>query len=156
MSETLEIERRFLVAPGAWTAGAGVETKQAYLSLDTDRIVRVRVAGDRGFLTVKGRAAGAARREWEFEIPAAEAVAMMALARGDVVHKTRYRIPAAAGLTWEVDRFHGANDGLVVAEIELPAVDTPLPVRPPWLGAEITGDARYANSELAQRPFRGW
>jgi adenylate cyclase len=151
-----EIERKFLVRSDAWRQGAsGKAYRQGYLSVDPDRTVRVRVAGDAAFLTVKGRAEGAARAEYEYAIPRAEAEEMLdRLCLRPLIEKTRYRIPHE-GLVWEVDEFSGDNAGLVVAEVELVAEDQAVAL-PPWVGREVTGDPRYANASLVTLPFSAW
>lgn len=154
----VEIERKFRVRAGWRPDGAGEEIAQGYLSSVPERTVRVRLRGGRGYLTVKGKNGGAdaARRaEFEYEIPAADARALLALAEPGVIEKERFLVPAADGHTWEVDIFHGENEGLVVAEIELGAEDEPF-ARPDWLADEVTGDARYYNSNLARTPYRLW
>lgn len=151
-----EIERKFLVRDASWRAGAaGVAYRQGYLALEPRCTVRVRTGGGRAWLTVKGRAVGITRDEYEYEIPAAEADDMLgALCAGAVIEKTRYRV-THAGLTWEVDEFHGANAGLVVAEVELDDEEARVEV-PPWAGAEVTHDRRYTNAALAQHPYSRW
>lgn len=154
----VEIERKFRVRAGWRPDGAGEEIAQGYLSSVPERTVRVRLRGGRGYLTVKGKNGGAdaARRaEFEYEIPAADARALLALAEPGVIEKERFLVPAADGHTWEVDVFHGENEGLVVAEIELGAEDEPF-ARPDWIADEVTGDARYYNSSLARTPYRLW
>lgn len=154
----VEIERKFRVRAGWRPDGAGEEIAQGYLSSVPERTVRVRLRGGRGYLTVKGKNGGAdaARRaEFEYEIPAADARALLALAEPGVIEKERCLVPMADGHTWEVDIFHGENEGLVVAEIELGAEDEPF-ARPDWLADEVTGDARYYNSSLARTPYRLW
>ena len=154
----VEIGRKFRVRAGWRPDGAGEEIAQGYLSSVPERTVRVRLRGGRGYLTVKGKNGGAdaARRaEFEYEIPAADARALLALAEPGVIEKERFLVPAADGHTWEVDIFHGENEGLVVAEIELGAEDEPF-ARPDWLADEVTGDARYYNSSLARTPYRLW
>ena len=154
----VEIERKFRVRAGWRPDSAGEEIAQGYLSSVPERTVRVRLRGGRGYLTVKGKNGGAdaARRaEVEYEIPAADARALLALAEPGVIEKERCLVPAADGHTWEVDVFHGENEGLVVAEIELGAEDEPF-ARPDWLADEVTGDARYYNSSLARTPYRLW
>jgi len=151
----VEIERKFLVTSLAWkTLAQPLAYRQGYLCREPGRTVRVRVAGDQGFLTIKGPTRGASRPEFEYPIPADEAHQLMALCDGPVVEKLRYRIPFA-DLVWEVDEFLGANQGLVVAEVELPAEDTPVTL-PPWVGLEVTDDPRYANSRLAHLPYTQW
>ena len=154
----VEIERKFRVRAGWRPDSAGEEIAQGYLSSVPERTVRVRLRGGRGYLTVKGKNGGAdaARRaEFEYEIPAADARALLALAEPGVIEKERCLVPMADGHTWEVDVFHGENEGLVVAEIELDAEDEPF-ARPDWLADEVTGDARYYNSSLARTPYRLW
>ena len=151
-----EIERKFLVKGGFEKAALGcVHVVQGYLSSDPQRIVRVRLKGEKGYLTVKGP--GALNRfEWEKEISADEAEALLTLAEPGIVDKTRYLVPAGDGRhTWEVDVFHGDNEGLVVAEIELSSEDDPFD-RPDWLGEEVTGDPRYYNSSLRAHPYPEW
>jgi adenylate cyclase len=152
----IEIERKFLVVDEAWRQPAERQTRfsQGYLSRDPARTVRVRIAGDAAFLTIKGATTGATRAEFEYAVPVADAQQLLALSDGPVVEKTRH-LCVVDGMTWEVDEFLGANAGLVVAEIELQGEDQPF-TRPPWLGAEVTGDARYVNANLAVRPFTTW
>ncbi len=151
-----EIERTFLVVePAAAVVGDGVRFVQGYLSIDPDRTVRVRTAGERGYLTIKGRTVGASRAEFEYEIPLADALELLeTLCERPLVEKRRHRV-LHAGRTWEVDVFDGANAGLVVAEIELDDEDERIEL-PPWVGAEVTDDPRYLNVNLARRPFRTW
>jgi adenylate cyclase len=150
----VEIERKFLVAGNAWQQAPGVVYRQGYLNRDKARTVRVRVAGDAAFLTVKGISRGATRAEFEYAIPLADAQQLLTLCDGPLIEKTRYVIPYQ-GTTWEVDEFGGDNAGLVVAEVELLSEDQPF-ARPPWLGAEVTQDARYFNSSLASVPYGQW
>lgn len=140
-----EIERKFLVRDGWQDAvdGPGIRMRQAYLSADPRATVRVRIAGDRARLTVKGRNRGIERDEWEYDIPVADAETMIDRCSTAALSKTRYR----AG-RWEIDSFDGPLDGLVVAEIELARADEPFD-RPAWLGPEVSGDPRYYNSSLA-------
>jgi CYTH domain-containing protein len=150
----LEIERKFLVAGDAWRAAPAVAYAQGYLNRDPARTVRVRIAGDAAWLTIKGLTCGATRAEFDYAIPAEDAQALLALCDEAPVRKLR-RVVEHAGARWEVDEFLDANAGLVVAEIELPAEDAPFE-RPPWLGAEVTHDGRYFNSALASRPYALW
>ena len=129
---------------------------QGFLNSTPGRTVRVRICGDRGYLTVKGPAEGLTRFEWEKEIPAGEAERLLALCEPGVIDKTRHLVPSADGRhTWEIDEFHGDNEGLLVAEIELASEDDSFP-RPAWLGAEVTGDRRYYNSSLTKHPYKDW
>jgi adenylate cyclase len=150
----VEIERKFLVTDDRWKTGPGVAFRQGYLNRDKERTVRVRIAGERAFLTVKGKSVGATRSEFEYPIPEADAHALLKLCEGPLVEKTRHLVEHA-GTTWEVDVFAGDNAGLVVAEVELQS-EVQTFVRPPWLGAEVTHDARYFNSNLASHPFCNW
>jgi adenylate cyclase len=150
----VEIERKFLVAGDAWRQGEGVPYAQGYLNRDPARTVRVRIAGERAFLTVKGVSRGATRQEFEYEIPKDDARALLELSDGPVVSKLRY-VVAHEGATWEVDEFLGENAGLVVAEIELESEGQDF-ARPAWLGREVTEDPRYYNSSLAGHPYNRW
>lgn len=149
-----EIERKFLVS-GEFRQDSpeSYRIMQGYICSDPDRTVRVRVRGDKGFLTIKGRGSedGLSRFEWEKEIPVTEAVELMALCGSGVIDKTRYLVPFGKH-TYEVDVFHGANEGLVLAEIELSDEQEAFE-KPSWLGEEVTGDVRYYNSMLSLHPF---
>ena len=150
----VEIERKFLVRGDEWRTDRGVCISQGYLNRDRERTVRVRIAGAKAFLTIKGISTGATRAEFEYEIPIHEAEQLLRLCEGKLIEKTRHAV-ACAGMTWEVDEFHGANEGLVVAEIELETAGQTF-VQPPWVGLEVTADARYFNSSLAVRPYTSW
>jgi adenylate cyclase len=152
----LEIERKFLVAHEGWRAAAGPGTRlaQGYLCADADRTVRIRLAGDEAWLTVKGPTEGISRAEFEYPIPAAEAREMLDLCLPSVIEKTRHRLDFE-GFTWEIDEFHGENEGLLLAEVELASADQSPPL-PGWLGPEVSDDPRYANSRLARHPFGRW
>lgn len=152
----VEIERKFLVRGDGWREAAdpGTVFKQGYLCTTAERTVRVRLAGDRAWLTIKGESRGARRAEFEYAIPPADADQLLALCAPTVIDKTRYRVPHA-GHTWEVDVFAGANAPLVVAEVELAHEDEAVRL-PGWLGDEVTGDPRYQNSQLSERPFATW
>lgn len=159
----IEIERKFLVAGDGWRAGVqrSVRMAQGYLN-DHAAVaagtqlasVRVRIGEGRGWLNLKSREAGPSRREFEYEIPLVDAQALLGLCVGTPIDKVRHYVPFA-GYTWEVDEFAGDNAGLVVAEIELPAVDAAF-ARPHWAGAEVTHLPRYYNLALAARPYRCW
>ncbi len=154
-----EIERKFLVQGDFRPfVRESVPMEQGYLCPISGRTVRVRRAGDRGWITVKGPApeGSIARFEWEKEIGAADAEQLLALCGSERIVKTRHLVPAGDGAhTWEVDEFHGLNEGLVVAEIELRSEDDPFP-RPAWLGREVTGERRYHNSVLLRCPYKDW
>ena len=153
-----EIERKFLVTGDGWRPGArGVPYRQGYLGAGADArcTVRARVAGERAFLTVKGRAAGGARDEYEYPIPVADAEEMLErLCVGGRIEKFRYRVPFA-GRVWEVDEFTGVNAPLVVAEVELDRIDAEVAL-PSWVGLEVTDYPRYTNAALALLPYSRW
>jgi len=150
-----EIERKFLVSSDAWRDGtSGVPMRQGYLSEGTGTTVRVRVAGPRAWLTIKGRPEGGVRPEYEYEIPVAEAEAMLPLCSGTIVEKERHRV-VHGDHTWEVDVFDGVNRPLITVEVELDSPDETVEI-PSWVGREVTGEARYLNASLARRPYRDW
>lgn len=161
----LEIERKFLVKGDFMPYVTSSERiAQGYLSSVPDRTVRVRIRGEKGYLTIKGigNAEGTARYEWEKEIPLHEAQDLMAICEAGVIDKTRHIVearqensPGSRLFLFEVDVFHGANEGLVVAEIELESPEESFP-HPEWLSEEVTGDKRYYNSWLAAHPFSTW
>jgi len=149
-----EIERKFLVTGDGWRPGPpGVRQRQGYLSVEERATVRVRIDGERGTLTIKGEQRGITRTEFEFAIPLADAEEILGLC-AFVVEKTRY-LREHAGRTWEVDVFHGANEGLVTAEVELAREDEEF-APPPWVGADVSSDLRYRVARLARQPYRGW
>ncbi len=152
----LEIERKFLVTGDAWRILArGVTYRQGHLCRTGTCTVRIRIAGERAFLTVKSRTSGITRAEYEYEIPLADGEELLAnLAERPIIKKTRRKIPYA-GFIWDVDEFHGENQGLILAEIELEHEDQPFD-KPAWIGEEVTGDPRYGNAALARRPFSAW
>lgn len=154
----VEIEHKFLVTSDEWRNGAvGVPYVQGYLANEKERTVRVRLAGEKGFITIKGApdASGLARDEYEYAIPPQDARRMLdTLCLPGVIEKVRYKVPFG-GLTWEVDEFKGANAGLVVAEVEVPSADHPLEL-PSWVGAEVSADGRYANAALSKKPYSQW
>ena len=151
-----EIERKFLVTGEAWrTLAAATLYRQGYLSVAKESTVRVRIAGEKGYLTVKGPSVGASRAEFEYEIPAADADAMLdTLCARPLIEKTRRKI-LFEGLVWDVDEFAGDNEGLVVAEVELTdeAQEVSLP---DWVGEEVTHDPRYFNANLVTHPYKAW
>lgn len=150
-----EIERKFLVSGDGWRTAEGVLYRQGYIQTQNQATVRVRLAGDRGYLTIKGPTAGLARAEFEYEIPVLDASAMLTnLCDRPLIEKHRYRIPIG-NVVWEVDEFHGDNKGLILAEVELTHPDQPLAL-PDWVGQEVSHDPRYFNSQLAQHPHCDW
>ncbi|HKJ41510.1 MAG TPA: CYTH domain-containing protein [Sunxiuqinia sp.] len=152
---SFEIERKFLVNERLLPeADSKIPMVQAYLQADPDRTVRVRIAGEKAYLTIKGRLVGIVRPEFEYEIPVTEAHEMMKMAVWYPVQKIRHLI-YQDGKKWEVDFFEALNDGLVLAEIELEYEDEEVSL-PPWIISEVTGDIHYHNSYLAQFPFSGW
>ncbi|MCX6134422.1 MAG: CYTH domain-containing protein [Ignavibacteriales bacterium] len=152
-----EIERKFLVK-GDFKPFISKQTRivQGYLSSVPERTVRVRIKGDKGYITIKGigNASGASRFEWEKELPVNEIDDLLKICEPGVIDKTRYLVKAVAH-TFEVDEFHGDNQGLVLAEIELGS-ETEAFEKPAWLGEEVTGDTRYYNSMLMKNPFTRW
>ena len=154
-----EIERKFLVK-GDFKPEVSKATRiiQGYLCSVPERTVRVRVKGEKGFITIKGigNASGAARFEWEKEITVEEAQSLLELCEPGVIDKTRYIVKNTDGKhTWEIDEFYGDNDGLTVAEVELTDETEPFD-KPVWLGEEVTGDVKYFNSMLMKNPYKNW
>ena len=152
-----DIERKFLVN-GEFRQFSTAETRivQGYLSSVPERTVRIRIKGDKGFITIKGigNESGATRYEWEKEIPVSDAKELLSLCEPGVIDKTRFLVKHGEH-TFEVDEFYGENEGLTVAEIELDSEDEEFD-RPAWLGAEVTGDRKYYNSMLMKNPFNTW
>jgi adenylate cyclase len=153
-----EIERKFLVKNDAFKAEAATKTRitQGYLSSIPERTVRVRVKGDKGFLTIKGigNESGASRFEWENEILIDDVNQLLKICEPGVIDKTRFNVKIGEH-TFEVDEFYGDNEGLIVAEIELAAEDENFK-KPNWLGEEVTGQVQYYNSMLMKNPFKNW
>lgn len=151
-----EIERKFLVTSDAWKSLAqGTYYRQGYLSTVKERVVRVRTIGDKGFLTIKGITVGVTRSEFEYEIPVDEANLMLDnLCEKPIIEKMRAKVKLD-GLVWEIDEFHGENEGLVVVEVELHDENQSLTF-PDWVGREVSGDPRYFNSNLITMPFTQW
>ena len=154
----IEIERKFLVKGDGYKKEAFQVSHiaQGYLNSDPFRSVRVRVRDDKGYLTIKGAGneSGMSRYEWEKEIPVTEAKELLHLCEPGIIEKTRYLVKKGE-LTFEVDEFHGDNDGLVMAEVELQSEDEPYE-KPDFIGQEVTGDRRYYNSHLREYPFCVW
>lgn len=152
-----EIERKFLVRNDGWReqAGPGTPYRQGYLSLDPERSVRVRTAGDQAFLTIKGQSQGAARDEFEYPIPRRDAEQMLSsLCVQPLIVKMRYVVKDGPH-KWEIDEFGGENRGLVLAEIELDDERQEIEL-PDWVGREVTNDPRYFNLSLVQHPYSEW
>ena len=152
-----EIERKFLLASDAWRDEIDRSERmvQGYLNDQGPVSVRARVAGTQAWLNIKSRTLGISRDEFEYEIPLADAERMLDhLTTGPVIDKTRHFV-RHGGLLWEIDEFHGENDGLIVAEVELEHVDQPFE-RPAWLGEEVSHEARYYNVSLVKKPYSQW
>lgn len=153
-----EIERKFLVKSDFKKySRSSFKLKQGYLSSVPERTVRIRIKGDQGYITIKGKsnASGISRFEWEKEISIEEAKALLKLCEPGSIDKIRYIIPANNGLFFEVDEFLNQNEGLIMAEIELPSENT-LFDKPDWLGEEVSGNIKYYNSYLSKNPFKSW
>lgn len=154
----IEIERKFLVTSNNFKEEAFKKTRiiQGFLNTDKERTVRVRLKGDRGFLTVKGLSSddGLSRFEWETEIPETDAKLLLKLCEKGVIDKVRHEIKAD-NHTYEVDEFFGDNEGLIIAEIELNHISE-IFKKPLWLGEEVTGNEKYYNSQLSKQPYKTW
>lgn len=152
-----EIERKFLVT-GEFKSQAYAQSRivQGYISSVRGRTVRVRIRDGKGYLTIKGASndSGTSRYEWEHELPLAEAQELMKLCEPGVIDKTRYLVRSGVH-TFEVDEFYGENRGLIVAEVELASEEEAF-VKPCFIGREVTGDVRYYNSQLMQKPYSTW
>jgi adenylate cyclase len=153
-----EIERKFLVKNKDFKKESFRETKilQGFLSTVPERTVRIRIKGDKGFITVKGKGndSGTTRYEWEREISVEDAIDLLKISEPGVIDKTRFNVKSG-GHTFEVDEFYGDNEGLIVAEVELNSEDEDF-VKPSWLGEEVTGQVKYYNSMLMKTPFKIW
>lgn len=151
-----EIERKFLVTGDEWRGNnKAVHTCQGYLETGGESTVRVRVQGEKAFLTIKGKTAGLSRAEFEYAIPVDDAKEMLAtLCQKPYIEKNRYKI-MYAGMEWEVDEFMNENAGLVMAEVELETEDQQVEL-PPWIGEEVSHDPRYRNVSLMQHPYGEW
>ena len=154
----LEIERKFLVKGNFKSAAnESIVIIQGYLSSSPERTVRVRTWDKKAFLTIKGKtnSTGTSRFEWEKEIPHEEALELLKICEPGIIHKTRFIVTIREKLAFEVDEFYDENEGLIMAEIELPNEDFPFE-KPDWLGEEVTNDKRFYNSYLAKHPFKTW
>jgi adenylate cyclase len=154
----LEIERKFLVTSEDFKKEAFTQNRiaQGYLSSVPERTVRVRIKGNKGFLTIKGSSneSGLSRFEWEKEIPVDEAAALLKLCEKGIIDKIRFEVKMGNHV-FEIDEFYGDNEGLLMAEIELKS-ETETFEKPNWLGEEVTNDNRYYNSYLSRNPYRNW
>jgi CYTH domain-containing protein len=152
-----EIERKFLIDIKKWQSLSKPEgqlLRQGYLSTDPAKTIRVRLAGQKGFLTIKGSTTGATRPEYEYEIPAGEAVELLDNFAGSELSKIRYNVTLGSKV-WEVDEFLGLNAGLFLAEVELECEDEAFE-QPEWVTTEVTDDARYYNANLTKTPYKHW
>ncbi len=150
-----EIERKFLVTITDYRTAECTYYKQGYITTQKEGVVRVRIVGSDGYITIKGSNTGATRLEFEYPIPLADAHTLLEqLCQKPLIEKYRYRYPHA-GLVWEVDEFLGDNLGLVVAEVEIPSEEHPI-VLPHWVGQEVTGLPQYYNSNLVSHPYKDW
>lgn len=154
----IEIERKYLVNSLAFKDEAFTQNDiaQGYLNSNPERTVRIRVKGNKGFITIKGigNESGASRLEWEQEIPVEDAKTLLKLCEKGAIEKTRYEVKSGLHII-EIDEFHGDNEGLIIAEIELENENDSIE-KPSWLGKEVTGDERYYNSYLSLNPFKMW
>lgn len=155
-TKRFEIERKFLVKSIDWLNNhRGTVFKQGYLSVQASRTVRVRLEGDKGKLTIKGKKKGIAGIEFEYDIPKADAEYLLKyICKKPIIEKIRHKVKFA-GFTWEVDIFTGENSGLKIAEIELPNVNQTFKI-PDWVGKEVTHDSRFRNANLVSNPFVKW
>ena len=154
----LEVERKFLVKSQEYKSEAKTQTRivQGFLNTDPERTVRVRIKGDKGFLTIKGKGndSGTTRFEWEQKISFSDATDLVDLCEAGILEKIRFEISVGKHV-FEVDEFLGENKGLVIAEVELQHEDEPFE-KPDWLGEEVTGEIKYYNSQLSQHPYQDW
>ncbi|MDO6433674.1 CYTH domain-containing protein [Flavitalea sp. BT771] len=153
----IEIERKYLIKKDKWNtslAKDGVQYRQGYILTDPSKTIRVRLAGEQGYLTIKGLSEGASRPEFEYEIPKEDAIALLDNFCPATISKVRYKIQFDNHL-WEIDEFSGDNEGLIVAEIELAREDETFTV-PDWIDKEVTAESRYYNSNLTIHPYKDW
>lgn len=152
----LEIERKFLLKNENWRTAITKQTtiKQGYLNSHKERTVRIRIYGNQGIITIKGKVENIVRPEFEYEIPLEDAHAMLKLCEQPIIEKNRFEV-VYDGKIWEIDEFSGNNQGLILAEIELNAADEKFGI-PDWIGKEVSEDTRYYNSNLIAHPFENW
>ena len=154
----LEIERKYLIKNSDFLSSVVNSNKitQGYLNSSKERTVRVRTKGDKGFITIKGKSShsGLSRFEWEKEIPLNEAILLLKLCEDYIIEKVRYEV-IFDNHVFEIDIFEGANEGLILAEVELSDENEKISL-PEWIGEEVTGDERYYNSYLSNHPFKIW
>lgn len=150
----VEIERKFLVVGKPWDQYKSVKVttiKQGYISKSKKHTVRIRIANKKAMITIKGPTKGMTRSEFEYEIPYDDGIELINMCDGELIDKTRYVVTDEYGQKWDIDEFRGINDGLVVAEIEIPSEDTPITL-PNWVATEVTYDKRYTNVYLSNHP----
>ena len=153
----IEIERKFLVIKDIWNKvekPIGEYYRQGYLLASPEKTIRVRLTPSSAYLTIKGKTSGTTRLEYEYEIPQAEAIEQLNIFAESELSKTRFKV-FFEGKIWEVDEFHGDNEGLLIAEIELNSEDESF-MKPEWVGEEVTGRNQYYNSNLTAHPFKSW
>ncbi|WP_088892553.1 CYTH domain-containing protein [Leptolyngbya ohadii] len=152
----IEIERKFLVKDDRWRLQAtATPYRQGYILATKERVVRVRIAGEKAYITIKGESSGSARAEYEYPIPVTDAAELLdTLCDRPQIEKVRHRLPIG-DLVWEIDEFHAENEGLIMAEVELPSADYPVQL-PDWIGEEVTKDPRYYNAYLSKNPYQTW
>lgn len=152
----IEIERKYLLTSDDYKISSTSKTiVQGYICSDKNRVVRVRIYGEKAYITIKNATIGFARNEFEYAIPVADAQVMLAeICEKPIIEKVRHRYEHK-GFCWEIDEFHGENEGLVMAEIELPSVDCQFE-KPTFIGAEVTNDSRYYNASLIKNPYKNW
>ncbi len=152
-----EIERKFLVNDKIHELLPKLSSSyccQTYLASDDDKVMRVRILGEKGYLTIKSKVVGISRHEFEYEIPLADAKKMIELFGEKVIEKTRYLVPIEKHL-WEIDVFEGKNKGLIVAEVELTSEEEQFET-PNWISEEVSGEAKYYNNNLQENPYLNW
>ena len=151
-----EIERKYLIKTDNYRSCSSKKYyKQGYLSTSEERVVRIRIIEEKGFITIKGKNKGATRLEYEYQIPVNEANELIdTLCIHPIIEKFRYTCKID-DLTWEIDEFLGDNTGLVIAEVELPEENYPITL-PAWIGKEVTSDTKYYNSNLVKHPYKEW
>ena len=151
----IEIERKFLISEKKWKpSGEGEKIIQGYLSVDPDRVVRVRVSDEKSFLTIKGKTVGIKRTELEYEIAKDEGELLIKMCLNYPIEKTRYK-EKTGELIWEIDVFEGLNQGLIMAEVELDNENQEIQI-PEWVEREVSGEKRFYNSYISSNPFSTW
>ncbi|MFT5666323.1 MAG: adenylate cyclase [Vicingaceae bacterium] len=152
----LEIERKFLIKNDSWKneIKKTVSIRQGYLNSEVERTVRIRIQGEQGVLTIKGKNQNVTRKEFEYQIPLDDALNLLSMCEKPIIEKTRFLIPSNRS-TWEIDVFDGENKGLVIAEIELTSEEESFDI-PNWLGEEVSSESKYYNSSLITNPYGNW